>query len=548
MSNKRSPQDVARRKIRNGTTVSDLPSGTSASPKRFNKASSKQARPEAASSLSYLLSGNILCYRTLTKIIVFLTVVTLLLGFLYENVQPFASRYIASLQWGFISASVQENENKSSGWRLPDAEVLQKYGSDICSIERVAFNNMPEARFEAEFRFKKPVLVTFPHGASDWTQPRFWTRLELLKAYSKWTIHSGQSLEIVRKGGNAKHVSSFQEFVTNLMIDRKNGTHEPMHYVFDRSFYQRSNLPKTLHLPKYFEVNASEDDSIFFLGSSMTGVVFHKHSDTWNGVVFGSKRWFLYPNTKTPPGGVHHGFSLLEWVDHVYPNLTDVDKPMECVQQPGEILYLPEGTYHATLNLGDTIAVAIQKKNAKTKAELLSYEATRLINIIHDLPEMEEKSSFNSDLLQIYKQWLELLPESSEAVMKIGCALYDLGNYSESLPWHMRAIKMDPYFVVAYIHLAKTFSALRDYEKAEITFKKAMEISPNLWDTYKEYGEFLLKQGRHQDALPIYRKGTELMPDMVPFWFYYKICQLQTGDTEGAEKSQKVIAHLKART
>lgn len=228
MSNRRSPQDVTRRKMRNGTTRSDLPSRTSASPKRFNKSSNKQAKPEGASSLSYLLSGNILCYRTLTKIIVFLAVVTLLSGFLYQNVRPFASRYIASLQWGLISASIQENENKSSGWRLPDAEVLQKYGSDICSIERVAFNNLPEARFETEFRFKKPVLVTFPNGASDWTEPRLWTRFELSKAYSKWTIHSGQSLEIVRKGGNAKHASSFQEFLTNLMVDRKNGTHEPM--------------------------------------------------------------------------------------------------------------------------------------------------------------------------------------------------------------------------------------------------------------------------------------------------------------------------------
>ena len=41
-------------------------------------------------------------------------------------------------------------------------------------------------------------------------------------------------------------------------------------------------------------------DSIFFLGASGSGVVFHKHSDTWNAVVFGRKRWFLYPMTNTP--------------------------------------------------------------------------------------------------------------------------------------------------------------------------------------------------------------------------------------------------------
>jgi hypothetical protein len=28
---------------------------------------------------------------------------------------------------------------------------------------------------------------------------------------------------------------------------------------------------------------------------------------------------------------------------------------MECIQQEGELLYVPEGWYHATVNLGDTV-------------------------------------------------------------------------------------------------------------------------------------------------------------------------------------------------
>lgn len=45
------------------------------------------------------------------------------------------------------------------------------------------------------------------------------------------------------------------------------------------------------------------DSSIFFLGGSGSGVSFHKHADAWNGVIFGRKRWFLYPPQKTPSGG-----------------------------------------------------------------------------------------------------------------------------------------------------------------------------------------------------------------------------------------------------
>ena len=38
----------------------------------------------------------------------------------------------------------------------------------------------------------------------------------------------------------------------------------------------------------------------------------------------------------------------------------------------------PEGTYHATLNLGDTIAVAIQVRDATLDTEILSYEGIRI--------------------------------------------------------------------------------------------------------------------------------------------------------------------------
>lgn len=32
----------------------------------------------------------------------------------------------------------------------------------------------------------------------------------------------------------------------------------------------------------------------------------------------------------------------------------------ECVQGPNEVLYVPEGFLHATLNIGDTVAIAGQ--------------------------------------------------------------------------------------------------------------------------------------------------------------------------------------------
>lgn len=434
-------------------------------------------------------------------------------------------------------------------WRPPSEYVWSKFGTNRCTIERVSVLDLSPERFEDEYRFKKSVLVTFPNGAADWTRPSEWSRQGLEKSYSHWGIHSGQSLEIVRKGGNAYHVSTFKDYVeTFLMVERAdNDTSEPKHYACDRQFFYNSRLGSGVRVPQYFQINRTLDDSIFFLGPSLSGVVFHKHSDTWNGVVHGYKRWFLYPNAASPPGGVYHGFSLLNWVKNVYPALTEEDRPQECVQYPGEILYLAEGTYHATLNLGDTVAVAIQKIDATIKTEKLAYETTQLINFLQNLEKPDPQNSFNKRLLEIYREWHQLLPGNSEAVFKLGALLSDMGDHWAALPWYRKAIEMDRFFIVAYLRLGASLTELRQYREAEDSFLTAISLSPDLWDNYKEYGEFLLKMGRHQDALPIFKKGTELMPDMIPFWFYYKLCQVHVGDLKGAEDTEVIIQSIKAR-
>ena len=122
-----------------------------------------------------------------------------------------------------------DQTQQSSDWRPPSENVWRKYGTDRCSIERVSVLDLSPERFEAEFRFKKCVIVTFPHGAADWTTPGNWSRRGLSESYSDMDIRSGQSLEIVRRGGHAKHVSTFSEYLDNYLMKERaeNDTSEP---------------------------------------------------------------------------------------------------------------------------------------------------------------------------------------------------------------------------------------------------------------------------------------------------------------------------------
>ena len=98
---------------------------------------------------------------------------------------------------------------------------------DICNIDRVSVSELSPARFESEYRYKKPVMVRFPRGAASWTDPDKWSRDSLVSAYSHWTIASGQSLEIVRKGGNAKTRTSFLQFLDTLLENNTSTQTEP---------------------------------------------------------------------------------------------------------------------------------------------------------------------------------------------------------------------------------------------------------------------------------------------------------------------------------
>lgn len=105
-----------------------------------------------------------------------------------------------------------------------------------------------------------------------------------------------------------------------------------------------------------------------------TGLPFHNHGETWLGLVYGAKRWFIYPPGASPPitmERTHNPFrTVYEWFHDIYPKLQTLDqppingdlpvkqsvsegyRPLECVQRAGDIMYVPSGWNHLTMNIG----------------------------------------------------------------------------------------------------------------------------------------------------------------------------------------------------
>jgi len=243
-----------------------------------------------------------------------------------------------------------------------------------CNIERVDTQTLTKDEFMGQYVYEgRPVILT--GMTSDWPAHVNW-KIEALKK-----THGSRFVNVVVRSGLAtyhriegepaefmkRHYVSMtiKEFVESSMHDRRRNSTEmsadppyflmPAEEMGDISAdYHSSHL---FDPPEFMWPTANRTKkTLFSLGPPNAGAYFHAHSAAWNAVIHGSKRWFLFP----PPAsnyGPKHG-SMVDWVQSVYPTLTQ--RPVECVQKAGEILFIPTGWFHGVLNLEDTVAVAVE--------------------------------------------------------------------------------------------------------------------------------------------------------------------------------------------
>jgi hypothetical protein len=113
------------------------------------------------------------------------------------------------------------------------------------------------------------------------------------------------------------------------------------------------------------------EDTLYFIGAPGSGVGFHRHGHAWNVVVFGRKRWLLYPPSFLSHSTVSLQNSSLDgvgWLREYYATVVGTPlAPLECTIGPGDILYIPAHWNHATINVQTTIGVAMNYADRRSQ-------------------------------------------------------------------------------------------------------------------------------------------------------------------------------------
>lgn len=239
---------------------------------------------------------------------------------------------------------------------------------------------------------RRPAMLL--NATDGWRAAERWsTRERMLEHYGDVQFKVSEIYSAFHTGGKPLKV----ELPLRLYVEvvEATGADFPF-YIFERDLEgPRAPLLEDYAPPPYFRddlYDTTEYTRAFFplyrymvIGVERTGSNIHVDpscTSAWNTLLCGLKRWCLFPpgnsleyQQRIGAAGASMGSSGAApanwWLD-VLPGLraegADGELGMvECVQRPGETIYVPHGWWHCVLNIGFTVAIT---QNLLAPAEL----------------------------------------------------------------------------------------------------------------------------------------------------------------------------------
>ncbi len=165
-------------------------------------------------------------------------------------------------------------------------------------------------------------------------------------------------------------------------------------------------------------------------GASGSGAIFSFHQEFWAEVVYGQRLWLFAPIAK-PFSFNPANTSLSYFLTHYYQS---EPRPRLCLQRPGELVYVPEGTYFAFINIGETLAVQGSAPKP-VSGGLVSYVFECYVALItNDL----------NRAMVCFADVLEIAPLSAHVAFMLGETLLKLGHLDKAVRMLERATRLNP--------------------------------------------------------------------------------------------------------
>ncbi|XP_062588661.1 jmjC domain-containing protein 8-like [Saccostrea cucullata] len=245
-----------------------------------------------------------------------------------------------------INKYVASREN--GGWST-DYFLLANPGP--CTVEVRKASSLSQEEFIQRYAYTKPVII---QHATD--NSKFYGICEkelMLEKYGSKKIR----LSSANTHSYDKRDVTLKYYVENVMKPQTLEMlgNETFYWFGDNNYTEWKELFSQYNPPPY-QLPRMTGAYSFGVAGAGTGVPFHFHGPGFGEVIFGRKRWFLYPPEKTP--SFHPNRTTLQWLIEDYPKLHPEDYPLDCTINQGEIIYFPDRWWHGTLNLDTSVFIS----------------------------------------------------------------------------------------------------------------------------------------------------------------------------------------------
>ena len=201
-------------------------------------------------------------------------------------------------------------------------------------------------------------IVTDVPDTFNWDKTIFSDRKRFLKTFRDRVVSAGYGS--VWTLGSMQPIVTVNDNMLGRLGDRKEfeGDKEKWQ-IFDFEFFEQMTKPKpNTVLPVLRKWQMPRESRFLSLGGQGSCTQFHVHGPSFITLLSGHKHWYMHPAGVLPDAtaaALHTKTTL--WKETVLPALEPAQKPIACVQGPGETLFVPDGWPHATENADDVIAM-----------------------------------------------------------------------------------------------------------------------------------------------------------------------------------------------
>lgn len=192
------------------------------------------------------------------------------------------------------------------------------------------------------------------------------------------------------------------------------------------------------------------------MGPRGSGAAFHQDPNAtaaWNAVISGRKKWIMYPPSVRPPGVHPNGdvdaTSVVDWFMRYYvqiqqqnidpSSVASRNRPWECVQEPGEMVFIPHRWWHMALNLDLTVAVTHNFVSTANVADVCQFLETSAAEVCVRTTLIDANGG-RGDRAGLHAKFIDALKRERPAVYAACQQTPGAGNGATPLPKKSTAV------------------------------------------------------------------------------------------------------------